>query len=67
MKQIEELENLGWEELELSALQDPAPVPEGLKERITASLAADTRELRDEVAALCGYSSWSSVHRLLKG
>lgn len=23
-------------------------------------------QLRDEVAALCGYSSWSSVHRLLK-
>lgn len=42
MKQIEELESLGWEELELSALQDPAPVPEGLKERIAASLAAET-------------------------
>lgn len=42
MKQIEELENLGWEELERSALQDPAPVPEGLKERIAASLAAET-------------------------
>ena len=23
-------------------------------------------QLRDEIAALCGYSSWSSVHRLLK-
>ena len=23
-------------------------------------------QLRDEIVALCGYSSWSSVHRLLK-
>ena len=40
MKSIEELEKLGWEELESAALQDPAPIPEGLQQRIAASLAA---------------------------
>ena len=40
MKSIEELEKIGWEELEHAALQESAPVPEGLQQRITASLAA---------------------------
>ena len=40
MKSIEELEKLGWEELESAALQDPAPVPEGLRQRLAETLAA---------------------------
>ena len=40
MKQIEELEKLEWEELERAALQDPAPVPDGLQSRLAQSLAA---------------------------
>ena len=40
MKQIEELEKLEWEELERLALQDPAPVPDGLQNRLAQSLAA---------------------------
>ncbi|MBQ3723766.1 MAG: hypothetical protein II851_08680 [Bacteroidales bacterium] len=40
MKSIEELEKLEWEELEQAALQDPAPVPEGLQQRLSANLAA---------------------------
>ena len=40
MKSIEELEKLGWEELEQEALRDPAPVPEGLQQRLAETLAA---------------------------
>ena len=42
MKSIEELEKLEWEELEKAALQEPAPIPEGLQQRIAQALAADT-------------------------
>lgn len=34
--------------------------------RAETALSPFRTQLRDEVAALCGYSSWSSVHRLLK-
>ena len=33
--------------------------------RAEMALSPFRTQLRDEVAALCGYSSWSSVHRLL--
>ena len=49
MKSIEDLEKLGWEELERSAMQDPAPIPEGLQQRIAASLAA--KSLAGEASA----------------
>lgn len=42
MKSIEELEKLEWDALEKAALQDAAPVPEGLQQRIAEALAADT-------------------------
>ena len=46
MKSIEELEKIGWEELEQEALRDPAPVPEGLQQRLAETLTA--REIASE-------------------
>lgn len=36
------------------------------RERALMATKPFRTQLRDEIAALCGYSSWSSVHRLLK-
>ena len=36
------------------------------RERALMATRPFRTQLRDEIAALCGYSSWSSVHRLLK-
>ena len=33
--------------------------------RAEMALSPFRTQLRDEIAALCGYASWSSVHRLL--
>lgn len=37
------------------------------RERARLAVTPFRTQLRDEIAALCGYSSWSSVQRLLKG
>ena len=36
------------------------------RERALMATRPFRTQLRDEIAAICGYSSWSSVHRLLK-
>ena len=36
------------------------------RERALMATKPFRTQLRDEIAALCGYSSWSSIHRLLK-
>lgn len=42
MKRIEDIENLDLEALEAAALEESVAIPEGLKERIEATLAART-------------------------
>jgi len=40
MKQIEEIENMDWQELEKAALQEDIPLPAGFEKRLTETLAA---------------------------
>ena len=42
MKQIEELQDLTWEELEAAATKEAVPVPEGLRARLAETLTART-------------------------
>lgn len=46
MKNIEDIERMELEELEASALEQNQPVPQGLEDRIKASLAAKTIALQ---------------------
>lgn len=61
MKRIEDIENMELDELESAALQEDAPVPAGLEDRIMASLAAKAVLRQKEQRAVAGWIPYAAV------
>lgn len=61
MKTLEEIENLSLEELEQKAAGAAPAAPEGLQERIRATLAADTVRQETLTRRPAGWVPWTTL------